>query len=296
MEIASTSWLAPVPSVSVVIPVKDDAGLLRRCLEALNAQRIPPVEVIVVDNASRDTTAEVARSHGARVVFEAAPGIPAAAAAGFDAASGEVVARLDADCVPPPDWIERIGRAFAVDPELDALTGSATFASGPAWVRRSLSAAYLGAYLAIVGPALGHVPLFGSNFAVRRSAWSEVRDDVHRHDTLMHDDMDLSMHLGPCRRIRRDRALSVEMSIRAFQGGGVLRIRRGFHTVVAHWPRELPWLRWWRRLRWSLGRGTSARGSRGAQDTAVGGRYPSPSRSAPSSRRLAVFSQRKQPT
>lgn len=245
-------------SVSVVIPVRDDAVLLRRCLAALRAQRMPPVEVLVVDNASRDDTAKVARAHGARVVFEAAPGIPAAAAAGLDAASGDVVARLDADCVPPPDWVERIASAFARDPELAGLTGTATFADGPAWLRRPLSGAYLGAYVMVVWPALGHVPLFGSNFAVRRTAWREVRDDVHRRDTLMHDDMDLSMHLGPCRRIRRDRDLTMGMSTRALRGGGLLRVRRGFHTVVAHWPQELPWLRWWRRVRWSLGRRASA--------------------------------------
>lgn len=245
-------------SVSVVIPVRDDAALLRRCLTALRAQRMPPVEVVVVDNASRDDTAKVASAHGARVVFEAAPGIPAAAAAGFDAASGDVVARLDADCVPPADWVERIAVAFARDPELAGLTGTATFAAGPAWLRRPLSAAYLGAYLVVVSPALGHVPLFGSNFAVRRSAWREVRNEVHRRDTLMHDDMDLSMHLGPCRRIRRDRGLTVGMSIRALRGGGLLRVRRGFHTVVAHWPQELPWLRWWRRAQWSIARRASA--------------------------------------
>jgi glycosyltransferase involved in cell wall biosynthesis len=244
-------------TVSVVIPVKDDAMLLRRCLDALAAQRMPPAEVLVVDNASHDDTAGVARSHGARVVFEAVPGIPAAAAAGFDAASGDVVARLDADCVPPPDWVERIARAFERDPELDGLTGTATFEGGPAWLRRPASAAYLGAYLAVVTPALGHVPLFGSNFAVRRSAWREVRDEVHRRDDLMHDDMDLSMHLGPCRRFRRDRRLSVRMSTRALRGGGMLRVRRGFHSIVAHWPDELPWLRWWRRARWTLARHVS---------------------------------------
>jgi glycosyltransferase involved in cell wall biosynthesis len=244
-------------SVSVVIPVKDDATLLRACLDGLAAQRMPPAEVVVIDNASRDDTAGVARSHGARVVFEGAPGIPAAAAAGFDAASGDIVARLDADCVPPPDWIERIAGAFEADPELVGLTGTATFSDGPAWLRRPASAAYLGAYLAVATPALGHVPLFGSNFAVRRSAWCEVRGDVHRRDTLMHDDMDLSMHLGPCRRLRRDRRLTVRMSTRALRGGGMLRVRRGFHSIVAHWPQELPWLRWWRRARWTLERHVS---------------------------------------
>ncbi|GAA1846654.1 glycosyltransferase family 2 protein [Agromyces salentinus] len=244
--------------MSVVIPAKDDAALLARCLGALAEQRVRAWEVIVVDNASRDETADVAAGYGARVVFEPSPGIPAAAATGLDHATGDVIARLDADCVPPPDWIERITGAFVEDPDLAALTGTARFAGGPPWLRRPLSSAYLGAYVALVGSALGHVPLFGSNYAIRRTAWLAVRDEVHRHDQLMHDDMDVSIHLGPCRRIVRDPDLSVDMSTRALRGGGMLRVRRGFHTVVSHWPRELPWLRWHRRIRHARAAGRSS--------------------------------------
>lgn len=235
------------PTVSVVIPVKDDAVLLRRCLDALAVQRVLPDEIVVVDNGSTDASAEVAQEFGARVVAEPAPGIPAASARGFDAAVGEVIARLDADCVPPPDWIERIRDAFEADAGLDAITGPARFVDGPRALRTPLSVLYLGSYVAAVTPALGHVPLFGSNLAVRRSAWLEVRDEVHRHDVLMHDDMDLSMHLGPRRRFRYDLGLGMGVSMRALRGDEVLRFRRGMHSIVAHWPAQFPARRWWRR-------------------------------------------------
>lgn len=236
-------------AVSVVIPVRDDAALLRRCLEALAVQRSRPDEVIVVDNGSTDGSADVARELGARVVVEPEPGIPAASACGFDAAAGAVIARLDADCVPPADWIERIRAAFAADPSLDAITGPAHFVDGPRALRRPLAALYLGSFLVTVAPALGHVPLFGSNLAVRRTAWRAVREQVHRHDTLMHDDIDLSMHLGPQRRIRYDLRLGMGISMRALRGDGMLRLRRGLHSIVAHWPEEFPVRRWWRRGR-----------------------------------------------
>ncbi|WP_350347672.1 glycosyltransferase family A protein [Agromyces sp. G08B096] len=241
-------------SVSVVVPVRDDAALLRRCLAALARQTVAPHEVIVVDNGSTDASAEVARAFGARVVAEPHVGIPAAAATGCDHATGEVIARLDADCVAPPDWIARIGRRFAVDPGLTGLTGPARFVDGPRALRLPLAALYVGAYRAVMVPTLGHTPLFGSNFAVRRSAWEAVSRDVHRFDDLMHDDMDLSMHLGAVhldarRRFRFDRRLRMGMAMRAITGGGGgLRIRRGVHSVVAHWPEELPWKRWRRRL------------------------------------------------
>ncbi|MEJ3404600.1 glycosyltransferase family 2 protein [Rathayibacter sp. YIM 133350] len=236
-------------TVSLVLPVKDDAELLRRCLGMLSEQSVAPHEVIVVDNGSRDDSAEIARAAGARVLRELHPGIPAAAAAGCDAATGDVIARLDADCMPPREWVQRISAAFDADPGLAALTGPAFFVDGPAPLRRPLAALYLGAYRAAVSPALGHPPLFGSNFAVRRSAWTQVSDSVHRYDPLMHDDMDLSVHLGPERRIRFERSLQMGISMRPFSGGGLLRLRRGFHSVFAHWPDEAPWKRWRRRLR-----------------------------------------------
>ncbi|WP_341537774.1 glycosyltransferase family 2 protein [Clavibacter michiganensis] len=185
------------PTVSVVIPVRDDAGHLRACLQALARQTVAPDEVVVVDNASRDDSAEVAREAGARVVREPVVGIPAAASAGYDAARHEVIARLDADCVPPADWIERLGDVLAARPDVAAVTGAARFLDGPRALRGVAAVAYLGAYFVSVTLALGHPPLFGSNFALRRDAWLEVRDDVHREGTHLHDDIDLSVHLGP---------------------------------------------------------------------------------------------------
>ncbi|GGI48483.1 glycosyltransferase involved in cell wall biosynthesis [Agromyces flavus] len=253
----------PAPTISVVIPVKDDAVLLRRCLAALADQRDRPDEVLVVDNGSTDGSADVAHDAGARVVAELRPGIPAASARGYDEAIGEVIARLDADCVPPPDWIERIRDAFARDAALDAITGPARFIDGPRALRSVLSALYLGSYVATVAPALGHVPLFGSNLALRRDAWRAVRDEVHRHDQLMHDDMDLSVHLGPCRRFRYDLGLRMGISMRALTGGGALRVRRGVHSVVSHWPEEFPVRRWRRRAAWMA---TQTSGPRDARD------------------------------
>src|SRR5690606_38180984 len=110
---ACGSCCVPETRISVVIPARDDARHLDRCLRALATQTHPPWEVVVVDNASTDDTAAVARAHGARVVAEPRVGIPAAAATGYDAASGEVIARLDADSVPPPDWVARVGAAMS---------------------------------------------------------------------------------------------------------------------------------------------------------------------------------------
>ena len=236
-------------AVSVVIPVRDDAVPLAACLEALAAQSLPADEIVVVDNASADDSADVARAAGARVVFCAEPGIPAAAAAGYDAARGDLILRLDADSLPGPEWIARMVTALA-DPAVDAVTAGAVFHDGPARQRRSLAWAFLGTYTAFAFPALGHAPLWGSNMAFRRAAWQSVRDRVHL-DPRLHDDLDLAFHLGESHRIRivpghhQMRVSSRTVRPRRFAKS----FSRGMGTVFAHWPGEIPPLRGARRLR-----------------------------------------------
>ncbi|CAD5991340.1 Glycosyl transferase family 2 [Agreia sp. COWG] len=240
----------PAATISVVIPVKDDAIQLDRCLAALAAQTRRADEIVVVDNGSTDDSAAVARDAGAVVVFVRGGGIPAASAAGYDAASGDVIARLDADCIPARGWLELIERQLAAHPRVAAVTGGARFVDGPRLLRAPLALAYLGAYFGSVGLALGHAPLFGSNFAMRRSAWLAVQREVHRGDEFVHDDMDLSMHVGPRRRIRYVRGLGMGISMRPLFDASAFgtRLHRGFHSLAIHWPHELPWLRAFRRL------------------------------------------------
>ncbi len=234
-------------TVSVVIPVRDDAVPLAACLEALAAQRRPADEIVVVDNASSDHSADVARAAGARVVFCGERGIPAAAAAGYDAAFGDLILRLDADSLPAPGWIGSMVDALA-DPDLDAVTAGAVFHDGPARGRRPMAWAFLGTYAAFAYPALGHAPLWGSNMAFRRAAWENVRDRVHL-DPELHDDLDLAFHLGAEHRIRIVSGQHMRVSSRTVRPRRFAKsFSRGMGTVFAHWPRELPPLRWARRI------------------------------------------------
>ncbi len=237
-------------SVSVVIPVRDDATALERCLQLLDRQSVAPLEVVVVDNGCTDDSVAVARRHGARVVVEPRVGIPAAASAGYDAARGDVIARCDADSTPPADWIERITRAMTEQPDLDAVTGGGWFYDLPRWRTRLTGPSYLGAYYLLVHAALGHTTVWGSNMALRRRSWHEVRDLVHRDDPEVHDDMDLAFALGPLREVRYDRRLVVGVSGRSVRGRRQLRRRldRAVHTLEVNWAVQPPWLRWQERL------------------------------------------------
>jgi glycosyltransferase involved in cell wall biosynthesis len=237
-------------TVSVVVPVRDDAAALERCLRALGQQTTAPLEVVVVDNGSTDASAAVATSYGARVVPEPLLGIPAAAATGYDAARGDVIARCDADTVPPPDWVESIAAALGSDPRIDAVTGTGRFYDLPPWAAAVVRPVYLGSYYLLVHAATGHTTLWGSNMALRRRTWQEVRHLTHRRDPELHDDMDLGFALGPGHRVRYDSALVVGVSARSVRGLAQLRrrFRRAFRTLAVNWHHQPPHRRWKLRL------------------------------------------------
>ncbi len=95
---------SPRPRISVIIPAYNEEGYIRATLENIKVaieeyQRRTGAlaEVIVVNNNSTDRTEEIARAHGARVVFESKNNIAAARNAGGRAAQGEIVAFIDAD-------------------------------------------------------------------------------------------------------------------------------------------------------------------------------------------------------
>ncbi|MEK7480216.1 MAG: glycosyltransferase family 2 protein [Patescibacteria group bacterium] len=110
------------PRVSVIIPAHNESGSVEHTVRAVLGQEYPDFEVIVVDNASTDDTGAVAERLGARVVREPRKGILFAKEAGRRAATGEIIAGLDADCVASPDWIRK-GVSYFTKPDIVAVTG-----------------------------------------------------------------------------------------------------------------------------------------------------------------------------
>jgi glycosyltransferase involved in cell wall biosynthesis len=95
--------------LSVVIPAYNEEAYLPDTLSALRRELAGvDSEIIVVDNESTDRTAEIARAYGASVVIEAIHNISSVRNTGGRAASGEVIAFLDADTTVRPGLIEKI--------------------------------------------------------------------------------------------------------------------------------------------------------------------------------------------
>jgi len=115
-----------IPSVSIVIPVKDRAADLRICLTSLRKLEYPPdlLEIVVVDDGSSDASPEVASEFGARLIESGAVGGGPALARnqGAAVASGEILAFIDSDCSAAEDWLADLLPAFA-DEKLAAVGG-----------------------------------------------------------------------------------------------------------------------------------------------------------------------------
>ena len=94
------------PRVSVVVCAYNAERTIDRCLTSLAGLNYPDYEVIVVNDGSRDRTLEIAEGFSfCRIISQLNKGLSVARNVGAEAASGEVIAYTDSDCVADPDWL-----------------------------------------------------------------------------------------------------------------------------------------------------------------------------------------------
>jgi glycosyltransferase involved in cell wall biosynthesis len=113
------------PFISVIVPVHNGSEFLNRCLDALLASSYQSYEIIVVDDASTDDSAEISRKKGA-VVFQLPhkSGPAAARNYGADKARGDILLFIDSDVLVEQDTIARVASDFMSNPDTSALFGS----------------------------------------------------------------------------------------------------------------------------------------------------------------------------
>lgn len=107
---------APNPLISVIIPHLNQADCLRQCLQSLaeQASALKSVEVIVVDNGSRELPSWVSSEfEGVTLEREKVAGPGPARNFGVARSRGEVLAFIDADCIADPNWLPTIAKYFS---------------------------------------------------------------------------------------------------------------------------------------------------------------------------------------
>jgi GT2 family glycosyltransferase len=157
------------PRVSVVVCAYNAADTIDDCLSSLSKLTYPDVEIIVVNDGSRDATGEIARRYpNAQVIEVPNGGLSAARNIGMRAATGEIVAYTDADVRVDPDWL-----TYLVQP---ILSGKYAGSGGPnvvppddPWVAQCVARAPGGPTQVLLNDRVAeHVP--GCNMAFRRDA------------------------------------------------------------------------------------------------------------------------------
>jgi len=116
--------------VSVIIPMRNAASTIQNCLHALDRQTMRPYEVIVIDNDSTDDSMELVQSLSKgfanlnlQLGYEKERGPAAARNTAIALSDGDILAFTDSDCIPEPNWIEKIVHHFQQDTVLDVLGG-----------------------------------------------------------------------------------------------------------------------------------------------------------------------------
>ncbi|CCH90751.1 Putative glycosyl transferase [Modestobacter italicus] len=238
---------APLPAVTVVVPVRDRTDGLARLLAALRADPgTAGCPVVVVDDGSAEPSEVAAVAAGARLLrHEEARGPAAARNAGLRAAGTPLVAFVDSDCVPEPGWLEQLARHLAdprlalVAPRITALGG----ARASAWVARYegvSSALDMGTAAARVAPltVVSYVP--SAALLARRAALGAGFDETMR----VAEDVDLVWRLAgagwrvryePAARVAHDHRVAPAdwLRRRAFYGTGAALLAQRHGAAVA---------------------------------------------------------------
>jgi GT2 family glycosyltransferase len=102
------SW----PRISVIVCSCNGARTIEDCCNGLRQLDYPNFEVIVVDDGSTDRTGAIAREHGFRVIRTTNRGLSSARNAGLEVATGEIVAYIDDDARPDPQWLTYLASTF----------------------------------------------------------------------------------------------------------------------------------------------------------------------------------------
>lgn len=223
---------APATEISVVIAAYNEERHIGRCLTSVLSQ-IPPAQVVVVDDASRDRTAAIAEGLGADVLrLPSRTGRGGARDAGARAARGSIIAFVDADDEVMPGWLAGILRAF--DAGAEVVAGAITVGPQDSFARRFRARNREDEH--DLEARNGFLPrLITANVAVRK----DVLLDAGGFDAAIRagEDTDLSWRLA-LRGRRFTRAPDAVVRFTPPRSvAGLLRreIRRGFHAASLAW-------------------------------------------------------------
>jgi GT2 family glycosyltransferase len=227
----------PWPRVSVIVCTHNGERTLPECLERLASLTYPDFEVIVVDDGSSDGSPDIARAHGVTLVQTEHRGLSFARNAGVARANGEIVAFLDDDAYPDPDWLRYVATSLLanahagmggpnIPPEDDGMVAECVAAAPGAPI-----------HVLISDREAEHVP--GCNMAFRKYSLEEIGGFDERFQ-VAGDDVDVCWRLQESGRTLGFSAGAVVMHRRRDSVRRYLRQQYGYGKAEALLERKWP--------------------------------------------------------
>ncbi len=171
------------PRVSVIVCSYNGGHTLRECLESLDKVSYPDFEIVLVDDGSKDHTQEIVESwQNARGGRDGLPGfisivqpnmgLSYARNAGAHAATGEVFAYTDSDCMADPDWLYYLVGTL-ISGDYVGVGGPNIAPPAASWIQAAVAAAPGGpSHVLLTDVVAEHIP--GCNMAFHRAAFESV--------------------------------------------------------------------------------------------------------------------------
>lgn len=207
--------------ISLIIPAHNEEKYIGHCLEsAIKNSDSKLHEIIVVDNLCTDKTREiVSKFPGVVLVKENKKGTSAARHAGYKAASGDILAFIDADTKMSKGWVEKIEKEFNKNPKLGCMSGPYTYYDVSP-VENFFIRTYWPLYTA--AGAITECVVIGGNFAIRKS----ILDEMQGFDTSIEfygDDTDIARRASQFGTVYFNPFFVMPTSARRFKGQGLIK-------------------------------------------------------------------------
>jgi len=223
-------------SVSLIIPAYNEEKYIGACLDAIATNVQSHIsEIIVVDNASTDRTAEIAGTYpGVTVVHEPNKGPTHARQRGYLASTGELLVYVDADTRPPSGWIEQIQEEFRKSSDIVCVSGPFSYYDFPPRANVAVKIWNVGAK--VLSIFIGYL-VIGGNFAIRRDVL-ECMGGFDQTIEFYGDDADIGRRAHAFGKARYMLKLEIPSSARRLKAQGLIRTgnlyAKNFFSIVSH--------------------------------------------------------------
>jgi len=230
-----------LPKVSVLVPAFNEEKYILHTLAALVSQDYPSFEIIIADNASTDRTSilvqqfvdcQPATGVVIKLTYENRKGTNFARECARQLATGSVIAQLDADCLPPSNWLRKGVSALCNNRKRVAVTGPYDYFDGESWVRnfslfsQKLFYPFINSLVQLTGRA---AILIGGNAFIR----SEILQRAGGYNTALTfygDDVDMGKRLSNYGHVAYIPSLIQLSSSRRYKANGFWEVNKKYQS------------------------------------------------------------------